>query len=154
MALTSTTLFDVVGATQSITFDNPSQIDQIIYSSGAITLPICSSYSLSKADFALLYQYTSAFYNLLFVNFNTVSIAIPKAWPTPGTEFILNTLATPERIIYTYNSVGSLALKMVYLPLSGTVTISARPAPITIKLQEFFANYSALGQFSTQVAAS
>lgn len=38
MALTAVTVFDIIGATQTITFNNPSQVDQITFSSNSITL--------------------------------------------------------------------------------------------------------------------
>jgi hypothetical protein len=154
MALTAVTTLDVIGQTQTITFNNPTQVDQITFASGAITWQSTAGYSLVKSDYALFQKYIQVFNSLLFPNFPTVCSSVFSPWPIPGTEFLINSTTPPNRIIYTQNSSGTQVLNASYLPVATVVTIAARAAPVTITLQEWFSSVDVLNQFAAQVAAN
>ena len=82
MAITATTTLDIVGQTQTITFNNPSQIDQFVYSGGQITHKASSTFNLAKSDVLLYFQFLNAFNNVLILNFPTVNASIGGILPS------------------------------------------------------------------------
>jgi hypothetical protein len=149
MALTAVTVFDIIGATQTITFNNPSQVDQITFSSNSITFQTSSTYSLQKSDFLLYFQYLDVFNNLLFSNFPTIAKSVNIAWP--DSTYSITESGTPNRIIYDQTSIGTDFLNINYLPIATEATFATRSSPVTITLQEFFMTVYMLRQFTIQV---
>lgn len=155
MALTSTTTFDIVNQTQTITFyQSATLIDQLVYSSNQVTFETISSFSLSKSDFALYMKYLGIYYNLLIVNFPVITTLFPLSWPSNGTSFTIHQTYPPLKIVYTQVSVGATALNVSYLPLAITTTFSSRGTPVAISMQEWASGFDLLNQFATQVAAN
>lgn len=99
MALTSTTVFDIIGGTQTITFNNPSQVDQITFSSNSITFQAEGAYSLIKTDLLLYLQFISVFNILLFTNFPSVSNSNNLLWPLSSFDITTNNTGL-KKIIY------------------------------------------------------
>lgn len=151
MAVTSTTTFDVIGNTSTITFYNPSQIDQITYSGGQITFQACAAYTLSKIDYALFFQYLNAYYNQLFVNFPLISASVNTAWPLTVFDITFSN-AGVKKISYTQSSVGTQVIQVNYLPLYSSIGVTARASPVTVSLQEFFQTVYMLVQYTNQVS--
>ena len=151
MALTSTTTFDVIGNTSTITFLNPSQVDQITYAGGAITYQAASSYTLAKSDFLLYFQYLNAFYNQLFINFPQIASSVNTIWPLSVFDISLTNVGT-KKLTYTQSFSGTTVLQINYLPLTVSAGFVTRPSPVTISLQEFFQNVYMLTQYTTQVS--
>jgi hypothetical protein len=151
MALTSTTVFDVGGATQSITFSNPSQVDQISFSNNQVTFEAESSYNLVKSDLLLYGQYLQAFNTLLYVNFPSVGPSYNLAWPLCQFD-ITETNVGVQHINYTETSLGNTVLGINYVPLAGAAGFTARASPVTITLQEFFMCCFMMLQYCKQIS--
>jgi len=150
MALTSVTNFNIPGQNQSVTFNNPSAVDQITYSSNQITFAAESSFNLVKSDLLLYIQYLTTFNTLLIANFPSVNSSIGQAWPL--SEFdITESSSGVTHIIYTQTSQGNTVLGINYVPISGSAGFTARASPVTITLQEYFMTVLMLGQFYNQV---
>jgi hypothetical protein len=150
MALTSTTLFDIVGGTQTITFNNPSQIDQISFSNNSITFQACSTYNLAKSDTLLWFQYLNTFNNLLLINFPAINSSIGQIFPL--CQFDLSeTNVGVKKIIYTQTSAGTVVLTNTYLPIATSISFIARASPVTITIQEYFMTILMTNQFTQQV---
>lgn len=151
MALTSTTTFDIVGATQTLTFNNPSQIDQISFSNNQITFASVIAYNLSKSDTILWFKYLNTFNNLLLINFPSISSSIGQIWPL-SLFSITETNVGVVKIIFEQQNLGIDVLKINYLPIATSAAFSARASPITISLQEYFMTVLMMNQYITQVA--
>lgn len=150
MALTSTTTFDVINVTSTITFNNPSQVDQITFSGNQITFQTCSSYTLVKSDFLLYFKYLNSFNNQLFINFPSISQSINSAFPLSVFDITIYS-AGVTHIIYNQTSLGTTVTNINYVPIAGAAAIVARSSPVTITLQEFFMFVYILNQYSTQI---
>ena len=150
MALTSTTTFDIAGQTQTITFNNPSQVDQITFSSNQITFSSESSFNLVKSDILLYNKYLQAFNNLLLINFPSISSSIGLAWPLCVFDFTESNIGV-QRLIYNQTTSGTTVININYLPIATSAAFSARPSPVTITLQEFFMFVFMMNQFAQQV---
>jgi hypothetical protein len=150
LALTSTTTFDVVGNTSTITFFDPSQVDQITYSSGAITFQTASSYTLSQSDYLLYFQYLKAFLTQLFINFPSIATSINTIWPLCLFEIAITNVGI-TKLSYTQSSQGTQVTQINFLPSVIQVGFVARASPVTISLQEFYQTVYMLTQFTTQV---
>ena len=151
MALTSTTLFDVVGQTQSITFNNPSQVDQISFSNNEVIFETASTYNLIRSDLLLYGQYLQAFNNLLLVNFPSIGASYNLSWPL--SEFsITETDVGVQKIIYTQTSLGNTVLGINYVSLAESGAFTARVSPVTITLQEFFMTCFMMMQYIKQIS--
>jgi len=148
MALTSTTTLDIINGIQTIIFNNPSQIDQIQFSSSSVTFSATSGYNLVKSDMILFGQYMTVFYNLLVINFpgqinNLISL--------PVSNFdISQTFQGVTHINFTETSQGNSVIGINYVPVGQSGSISSRSS-ITITLQEFFQFYIFLTQYINQV---
>jgi hypothetical protein len=151
MALTSTTTFDVDGNTSTITFFNPSQVDQITYNSDGITFQTAGSYTLAKSDYLLYFQYLNAFNNQLFINFPAISKNVNTAWPLILFS-ITETNIGVQKITYDQTSIGTTILNVNYLPSIASAGFVARGSPVTVTLQEFFMTVYMLTQYTNQVA--
>jgi hypothetical protein len=151
MAITSTTTFDVIGNTSTITFYDPSQIDQITYASGQVTFQSASSYTLSKVDYLLYFQYLNAFYNQLFINFPLINASVNTAWPLSVFDITISNVGV-KKLAYTQSSNGTQFIQINYLPLTLSAGVVARVSPVTISLQEFFQYVYMLTQYTTQVS--
>lgn len=154
MALTAVTTFNVLGGTQSIVFDNPSQIDSISFAGNAITWGVTAGYTLSKQDYALFQQYINVFNNLLFANFSSISSSLKLSWPFTGTDLKISQTLAPNAVVYTQKAATLNFLVITYVPGTTTATITPRATPTTITLQEWFSSVDVLTQFATQVAAN
>jgi hypothetical protein len=150
MALTSTTLFDIVGQTQSITFNNPGQVDQITYASNQVTFQTISTFNLSKSDLQLYIKYLIAFNNLLIFNFPAVSAAYTLPWPISDFH-IFETNSGVQKIDYVQTSLGTQVININYLPLATSASFAARVSPVTVTVQEFLMCVYMLTQYSVQV---
>lgn len=151
MVLNSTTTFDIVGNTSTITFLNPTQIDQITYVGGNITFQTTAGYTLAKGDYLLFYQYLLAFYNQLFLNFPSISANVNTAWPLSVFNITISNVGV-QKISYTQSSVGTQVIQINYLLLTKSAGIVSRPSPVTISLQEFFQTVYMLTQYTNQIS--
>lgn len=150
MPLTSTTTFDIVGQTQTLTFNNPSQVDQVTFSSNSITFAAESSFNLSKSDTLLYFQYLNSFNNLLLLNFPSISSSIGQIWPLSVFEISITNVGV-KKIIYTQTSNGTTVLNITYPPIAQASAFVARGSPVTISIQEYFMTILMMNQFTSQV---
>lgn len=151
MALTSTTTFDIIGQTQTLTFNNPGQVDQVSFTSNAITFAAESQYTLAKIDVLLYFQYLNSFNNLLLLNFPSISSSIGQIWPLSKFD-ISTTSQGVKKIEYTQTTAGTTVLDISYLPIATSASFAARGSPVTISLQEYFMTILMMNQFTTQVS--
>lgn len=150
MALTAETNFDVIGQTQTITFfQSSSQVDQVSFGSNQITFQSTSQYNLTKSDYLLWFQYLFAFYNLLSINFPSISFL--GKWPLCQFD-ITESSSGVTHLIYTQASQGTNVLVINYVPVAGSAGISARGSPVTISLTEFYMTIDMLQQYTRQVS--
>jgi hypothetical protein len=150
MALTQQTTTDLVGKTQTITFNNPSQVDQITYSNNQITFQAISTFNLTKSDLLLYIQYLQTFNTLLIANFPIVNSSIGQAWPLSQFD-ITESSSGVTHIIYTQTSTGNTVMGINYVPQATSGAFTARASPVTITLQEYFMTVLMLGQYYNQV---
>lgn len=150
MALTSITTFDVVGQTQSISFNNPGQVDQISYANNQITFAQISGFNLSKSDLLIYLQFLILFNSLLVTNFPSVNLSLNNAWPNCSFDITQSTSGV-EHIIYTQNTGSTNVYTINYVPVAVSASFAARGAPVTITLQEYFSMIACLIQYKTQI---
>jgi hypothetical protein len=151
MALTSVISLDVINVNSSITYNNPSQIESISFSSNSITFSSTAGFTLSKSDTLLYLKYLLAFNSQLFVNFPFISQFSTLSLPV--SQFKILILNGPNIIEYFQTSTSSpvsLVYNITYTP-GGTATFAARSSPITITLQEFFMCIYMMIQYQTQI---
>ena len=149
MTLTSTTTFDLIGQTQTIIFNNPSQIDQITFANNQITWGSTAGYNLSKSDLLLFLQFKNLYSNLLIANFPLVRASLNAILPV--STFQLNeTFAGVTHIYFIQSSLGNPVNTFNYLPSVTSASVAAR-SQITISLQEFFWCVQMSNQYATQV---
>jgi hypothetical protein len=155
MALTATTVLDVVDQTQTISFfSSAAQVDQIIYSSNQMTFTAITTFNLVKSDFLLYYQYLNAFFKILPINFPIVNVTtLPQlaSWPLSSYN-LAETDVGVFKIDYTQTSGSSTALALNYVQIAGAVAFSARATPVVITLQEFYMMMNMLAQYTNQVS--
>lgn len=128
MALTSTTVLDLVGQTQVLTFNNPSMVDQISFGSNQITYSAISSYNLVKSDCLLYFQFLNVFSNLLIINFPSVASSVNGALPLSQFDLTLSSSGV-EHITYTQNSGSTNVYTSNYVPLAASASFAARASP-------------------------
>jgi hypothetical protein len=151
MALTSSTTFDIVGQTQAITFNNPSQVDQITFSSNQITFSASTTFNLAKSDLILYFKYLNAFNNLLLINFPSISSSVGQIFPLCSFQ-LSETFAGVEHITYDQTTAGNMVLHINYVPVAVSGAFSTRSAPVTITIQEFFLLVLLMNGFTNQVS--
>lgn len=151
MALTSTTSFDIVGQTQTLTFNNPGQIDQVSFANNQITFQAETQYSLAKSDMILWFKYLNAFNNLLLINFPSISSSIGQIFPLCVFSIVENNIGV-KKITYDQQISGTEVLNIVYVPLAAAASVATRASPVTISLQEWFMTVLMMNQFTQQVA--
>jgi hypothetical protein len=152
MALTSTTIFDVVGQTQTITFyEGASQVDQILFSSNQITFETAAAYNLAKSDYLLYFKYLNAYFSALFINFPSISSSSNAIFPL-CTFSLTETSVGVTHINYLQNTGSTLVLGINYVPVALAAAFTARTSPVTISMQEFFMMINMLSQFTNQVS--
>lgn len=152
MALTSTTTWDIVGQTQTITFyQSALQVDQIVFSSNQITFSNISSFNLSKSDYLLYFQYLNAYFTTLLINFPSIGGSVNGKFPVCQFE-ILETSLGVTHIDYIQSSQGSTIYSINYVPVALSASFVARASPITITLQEFFYAINILTQYTNQIS--
>lgn len=152
MALTSTTIFDIVGQTQTITFyESSSQVDQIVFSANQITFETAASYNLVKSDYLLYFKYLNAYFSALFINFPSVSASSNGIFPL-CTFSLTETSVGVTHINYLQNTGSTLVLGINYVPVATSAAFTARSAPVTISMQEFFMTINMLSQYTNQVS--
>lgn len=134
MALKAVTTLDIPGLTQIIVYNNPTLVDEIDFGSNQITLKAISSFSLSKSDFLLYFQYLDIYNNALLFNFPSINASINVAIAQSEFDFKVGT----TRIDYTQTHVATTALGLTYLFSNTTMTFAARASDVTISLQEWF----------------
>ena len=150
MALTSTTITDIVGQTQTIVFNNPSQVDSIQFASNQITFAASTTYNLTKSDLILWCQFLSTFNNLLLINFPTISSIIGQAFPLCVYDYTYSNIGV-KRLIYNQISIGTTVININYLPIATSAAFATRGSPVTITLQEYFMFVLMMGQYIQQV---
>ena len=150
MALTSTTTFDLVNQTQILTFNNPSQLDQIIFTNNQITFSAISTFNLSKSDLLLYLQFLNIFSVLLSRNFPFVNASIASAWPLCSFDITESNVGV-KKIIYTQNTASTNVYTIDYLPLIASCSFAARASPVVITTQEFLSMVDFLTQYAVQV---
>lgn len=150
MALTSTTTFDLVGQTQTLTYFNPSQVDALTFSSNQITFAQISSFNLAKSDLILYCKFLNIFSNLLISNFPSVSTSVNSPWPLSNFQ-ISETFQGVTHITYNQTSQGTTAQNINYLPISAAAAFAARASAVTISLQEFFMYVLMSNQYAIQI---
>lgn len=153
MALTASQTLNIPGTTQQIIFSNPSEIENITYSTSGITYASEISSVLSRSDFALFFQYKIQFFNSLFVDFPNIvasyQLEVPvckvQIYSSNGPnliQFLQTSTASPISSVYN----------ITYDRGTHTATFSSRINPITITLQEYFLAFQVLSQFAKQVS--
>jgi hypothetical protein len=150
MALIQQTTVDIVGETQTIVFNNPSQVDQIQYINNQITFGISTTYNLSKSDLLLYGQFINTFNNSLILNFPSVNKSIGIAWPLCNFDFTESNVGT-KKLIYNQSSSGTTVIIITYVPIANAASFATRASPVTITLQEYFMFVLMLGQYIQQV---
>jgi hypothetical protein len=152
MALTQTTTVDLVGSTQTISFfTGVTLVDQITFSSNALTFQAISSYSLSKSDFALYFQYLNAFFFLIQTNFPSTAAQFRNILPLSNFQ-ISETFAGVKHITYNQTSQGTTVMNINYVPSVVSAAFTARASPVTITIQEFYLMINQMYQYANQVA--
>ena len=149
MGLTATTTFDLVDQTQTITFNNPTMIDQITFSNNQFTFETTSGFNLSKSDSLLYNQYLQVFFNLLNTNFPALVNLYKNALPLCQFDITESNVGI-FKIIYTQNSQSNNVYTINYLPLEFQAGFAARTS-ITISPQEFYTLCLFLSVFSNQI---
>ena len=152
MALTAATVFDLIAATQTITFSNPAQVDQITYSGNQITFQTSSTYNLSQSDFALYVKYVLAFNILLIQNFPQIPNSYILEWSPLSIFSITQSNVGVEHITYNQSSNGTQVININYVPIATSAAFATRGSPVTIPLQEWFTFIVMMQQYATQVA--
>jgi len=151
MALTQNTSVDLIGQNQTITFNNPSQVDQISYTGGSIVFETSSTFNLTKSDLLLYLKYLNTFYNLLVTNFPALNAQLNNVWPL--SEFdISETSAGVTHLKYIQSSQGTQVISINYIPQATACSFATRSSPVTISLQEFYMAILMLQQYSNQVS--
>jgi hypothetical protein len=151
MALTSTTVFDLVGQTQSITFNNPSQVDQISFASNQVTFSASTGYDLSKSDLLLYNKYLQAFNVLLLVNFNTLGSQALLPWPLCNFD-ITESSSGVTHLTFNENTGSTNVIYINYVPTAVAASFATRSAPVTITMQEYFMFVLMMQQYAQQVS--
>lgn len=151
MALTSSTTFDIVGQTKTLTFFNPSQVDQVSFANNQITFQSETQYSLAKSDMILWFKYLNVFNNLLLINFPAISSSIGQIWPLCIFSIVENNIGV-KKITYDQQIAGTEVLNIVYVPIASAASVATRSSPVTISLQEWFMTILMMNQFTTQVS--
>ncbi len=150
MALTNTIVFDVINGTQTITFYNPTQVDQITYNNNQITFQSASTYNLVKSDLLLYFKFINLFLVSLEVNFPAFNQSTLNKWPLCQFD-ITESSSGVTHLIYNQNSGGSNVININYVPIAGSAGFAGRSSPITISAQEFFMTTIMYTQYSNQV---
>lgn len=150
MAITSTTLVDIVGQTQTLTYFDPGQVDQITFSSNQITFGAISTFNLTKPDLLLYCQFLNIFSNLLIFNFSSVSNSVASPFPLCNFQ-ISETFAGVHHITYNQTSAGTTVQNINYVKEASAAGFTARGAPVTISLQEFFMYVLMSNQYAIQI---
>lgn len=152
MAITSTTTLDLAGQTATISFyQGITLLDQITFSSNAITYAAISTYNLSKSDMALYFNFVNAFLSLLYTNFPVVGLSQKLIWPLCVFD-ITESNSGVVHIIYTQASQGNTFLVINYVPIASSGSFSTRASPVTISLQEFIMGINVKTQYFNQVS--
>lgn len=148
MALTAITTLNIPGLTQTIAFNNPGLVDEIDFGNNQVTLKASSSYTLSKSDLLLYYNYLNVYNNALLFNFP--SIVASYLVPIPVSKFNLKPQSTT--LLFEYLSGTSNAITINYDLGTKIATFTARPSDVIITLQEFFMMVILFTQFQKQVS--
>lgn len=152
MALTSTTTFDLIGQTQTISFfQSSTMVDQIIFSANAVTFASISGYNLSKSDCLLYGKYLNTYYLLLLTNFPIVGISQNYIWPLCVFD-ISETSSGVTHLTYTQTSQGNTVYTTNYVPIASQASWIARANPVTITLQEFYMTNNMMTAFTNQIS--
>lgn len=155
MAVSSIITQNVPSSTQQIIFDNPTEFENISYSSSGITYASESSTVLSQDDFIVFYQNKLQFYNTLLLNFPSISNSFTSRLPV--SKFEILSLTGPNILEYLQTSTSSPITNVYNLTFDRgalTMTFAARTNPITITLQEFLTGFQWITQFYNQVKLS
>ena len=152
MAVTSAISQNIPSNTQQIIFYNPTEFENITYSTSGMTYNSESSVVLNITDFIVFYQNKLQFYNSLLTNFPSIPSNIEKTIPV--CQFKIYSSSGPNILQYTQTSTASPITSVYNLTLDRvglTVTFAARSNPITITLQEYLIGFHWITQFYNQV---
>jgi hypothetical protein len=150
MARTATTIFDIIGGTQCINFNNPSLIDNISFANNQITFQTTSEFNLAQSDLLLYIKYLQTFNTLLFNNFPTLKSYLTESLPLCNFQ-ITETNVGVVKITYIQTSLSSLVYTINYLPIATSAAFSARNS-VMINIQEFNLLIAMLQQYANQVS--
>jgi hypothetical protein len=151
MALTSTIVLDLVGATQTLNYlEGATLVDQITYSSNTITFSTITAFNLVKSDIILYNAFFQTYFTALQLNFPIVNKSNNGIWPNCNFQNSI-TFAGVTHINYVQTSNSSNVVTINYVPTAGAGGFSARSS-ITISLQELFMMQIMLAQYSNQVS--
>jgi hypothetical protein len=153
MALTANTILNLPSGTQQIIFSNPSEVDNITYSSSGITYALESSFILSQADMALYMTYLTVFYNALLLNFPSINASFNKEVSVFLIE--IQALNGPNLLVFTQTSTASPITHVYTITFdrgAKTATFAARSSAITITPQEYLIAFQLLKLFFNQIA--
>jgi len=152
MAITSTITQNVPAITEQVVFFNPSEFENISYSSRGITYAVEISSVLSQVDFIVFYQNLLQFYNSILLNFPTIANSFNTLLPV--CQYKIFTSNGPNLIQYTQTSTASpitSVYNITYDKVANTATFARRLNPITITLQEFLTGFQWFTQFFNQI---
>jgi hypothetical protein len=151
MAVISTITQNIPAATQQIIFYNPSEFDNITYSSNSITYATEASITLSQSDLALWFVNKLIFYNTLLFNFPTINASFNAPLPICKFEIVANpTVAHIIEYIQTSGLTSLSVYNITYNTSTNTATFTARTSPITVTLQEYLIGFEYIKQFTNQ----
>jgi hypothetical protein len=149
MALTSTTTFDIIGQTATLTFFDPGQIDQIVFSGGQFHYGAHSGFTLSKTDIGL-YITANNIFNTFLLTIIT-GFAVNALIPWPLCDFSTSeTFTTVKHINYIQTSTGNSIYNINYTPSSITGLFASRASHST-SIQEWLMSVNMLNQYAVQV---
>lgn len=155
MAVTSSISQNIPSGTQQIIFDNPSEFENITYSSSGLTYAAEGSTVLSQSDFIVFYQNKQQFYNSLLLNFPLLSNSFNLQLPV--SQFKILSLSGPNILQYYQTSTASpitLVYNLTYDRGAKTCTFAARANPITITYQEYLIGFQWITQFYNQIKSN
>ena len=155
MAITSSIVQNTSSSVQTIIFYNPTEFENISYSTSGITYASESSTILSQSDFIVFYDNTLQFYNSLLTNYLNVSNSVNVKLPV--SQFKIYSSSGPNILQYTQTSTASpisSVYNLTFDRVALTMTFAARTNPITITLQEYLLGFIWITQFYKQVILS
>ncbi|HZY25508.1 MAG TPA: hypothetical protein VFE71_06750 [Bacteroidales bacterium] len=154
MAISSVITQDIPNGIQQVIFNNPTEFDNILYSSGSMMYAAEPDTVLSKEDFLTYYSNKLQFYNALLNNFPASSSAFNLT--LPASAFVLYSTSSPDNLEFLQltSDLSTLVYTLNFDRVALTIDFTARPTPVTITLQEFLTGFQYITKFASQVQQS